>query len=932
MSSSYMMNRATRVALVACASSIALASGIARAETTVPVEPDLPQTTPAPSVADKTAKEGEVVVRGVRESLARAREKKRKADTIVDIVEAEDIGKLPNNTVGDVIASVPGIAVTRSEGEVNDIQLRGLGGVQTTFGGTPVESGAGRNASIADLPADLVKSIEVYKTRSPDQVEGAGGGSINVELRKPADFNYGLSLFLKTDQRYNLQSAKLNQVYTAIGNYRRETGIGDIGLQLGVTVNHNPFLESQARNDPLAAVQQRQVVGPNILPLPTFAPNQIAVFYTTGSRTTPNANASLQWAPDDRTSYVLEGMYAKPRFDKFSNNLYLPTLIQAGSTNTLPALSNIKLVPGTNRIQSMSVAPVNQIGPISVLEEIPSSNFLGKFTASHKGDFAEGFVEVGVTGSDYQYNLIYPRNRFVNRPSFDVDFASKETPYPMVNVQFRDFNLLDPDQYRFFGVDERWDEESNRNYFARTDLKLSPVNSIIQRIDFGMRFSKREIDRVNSFRSISGLQFDRSVMPEGYNNLIPIPEGFRGTGVNIDARWLSYDRFAARDNYSKLREFVTPLAGGAAFASERPTTELASRFSGTESAVAAYGTLHYRTKLLVPISGIIGARLTNDIRTLRSSSSRQVRIGTTNNFTTVIRDIQGTGNRLYFEPTVTAVIDWTEKLKTRLSYNVGIQRPGVNLITPFINLSDPSGTQAAGSGTAGNPDLKPDTTVRYDASFEYYFGKVGQIAINPFYWKRTNAITYFTLPEIVAEGGADIVYNINRPYNAGGGYRRGVEMSAQGFFTFLPGILRRFGVQANYTYIESRLEFQSVPGAINGAPVTVPLARTPKHVYNLVGLFEDGPLNARVSYNYNGTYLDSIANPVRLSTYVAPRTWMDVSVNYTVPSGFLKNLSVSLQVQNALAGVRRSFYGYPDQPRDVIYMSRVIGGSMRYKF
>lgn len=885
---------------------------------------------PLPPQSDNDAlqddKDKDVVVTGVRSSLAQARDKKKRADTIVDIVEADDIGKLPNNTVGDVIASIPGINVFRREGEVDNIQLRGLGGVQTTIGGTPIESGAARVASIADLPSDLIKSVEVYKTRTPDQVDGAGAGTINIQFRQPTDFNYGFTFSGNAAARYNNQARQYNQTYTGIVNYRFETGIGDLGAQLGFTWNKNPFLESQARNDPLGQVQTRQVVGPQILPLPTFAPNQIFFLYTTGARTTPSYSGSLQWT-NDKTSIVLEGNYATPRFDRFSNQLYMPITIQATSTNALPALSNIKLVPGTNRIASVTVSPVNQVGPISYLTTEDSDNYLLKLSGRHSEDRFDATAEIAFTGGSYERSTLETRNRFVNRPVYDVEFASEKFRFPMMNLEFRNLDLLDPNQYRFFGVFQDQFNGKNSSVFSRADLTLRTFGKFIDRIQVGMRFTQS--DRLRSYRSrnATGLQIPLGDLPPGWGKLVPIAEGFGGTGVVNNARWLSYDRSAARDDYDAMRQFLTPFFP--AFATEEVPEDRSQYFRASERSVAAYATLYYETKLLFPISGLVGARVTNWSSFNLSYSSRLAR-RVVNGITTDTRLIlpqSGRGNYVSVEPTATAVIKFTDKFQARLSYNVGIRRPDVGQVTPYISFSD-----ADGFGTAGNPGLRPERTTRYDAILEYYFGRVGLVTINPFYWKLSNSIANFQTQELLESGQDGRLYTVTRPYNAGQGYRRGVEAQAQTFFTFLPGILKNFGASANVTYTESEQTFNSLPGSTTAPPVKAPIFGIAKYVYNVAGLFERGTLNARVSYNYNGTQLDQQFFPIENSSYIIPREWMDAAINYTIPNGPLKNLGFSIQVQNVLASARRSFYGYPDQPRDVIFMARTYGGVIRYRF
>ena len=214
-----------------------------------------------------------------------------------------------------------------------------------------------------------------------------------------------------------------------------------------------------------------------------------------------------------------------------------------------------------------------------------------------------------------------------------------------------------------------------------------------------------------------------------------------------------------------------------------------------------------------------------------------------------------------------------------------------------------------------------------------YFGQVGLITINPYYWKTKGAFARFWTFELLPDSPNGVPVPVNRPYNAGDGYRRGVEVQTQMFFKFLPGIFKNFGFAANATYVDSRLEYTKIPNAVTEAPAFAPLTGVAKNTYNIAALFERGTLNARISYNYNGAILLApLANPIVNSRYLAPRDWMDLAINYNIPHGPLANLGFSLQVQNALASVRRAYFGYPDQPENVVYMARTYGGTIRYRF
>ena len=120
----------------------------------------------------------EFVVTGVRGSLISAQEIKQNSVQFVDSIVAQDIGKLPDNTVADALQRVPGIQVGRDNGEVNSVVIRGLPNLGTTLNGREVFTGTGRAVALQDVPSELVAGVDVYKSNAPDQVEGGIAGLI----------------------------------------------------------------------------------------------------------------------------------------------------------------------------------------------------------------------------------------------------------------------------------------------------------------------------------------------------------------------------------------------------------------------------------------------------------------------------------------------------------------------------------------------------------------------------------------------------------------------------------------------------------------------------------------------------------------------------------------------------------------------------------
>ncbi|GAW41087.1 catecholate siderophore receptor CirA [Brevundimonas sp. SH203] len=141
----------------------------------------------------------EVVVVGTRSSLQSAMNRKRSASTVSDSIVADDIGQFPDKNVGEALGRVTGVQLSRDFGEGNAVSIRGvepdlnrveINGVSvlSTAGNLNVYGGGGRSNDFRELPAEIVKSIDVFKGFTADMTEGAIGGTVSVQTRKPLDF------------------------------------------------------------------------------------------------------------------------------------------------------------------------------------------------------------------------------------------------------------------------------------------------------------------------------------------------------------------------------------------------------------------------------------------------------------------------------------------------------------------------------------------------------------------------------------------------------------------------------------------------------------------------------------------------------------------------------------------------------------------------
>ncbi|HEY8941325.1 MAG TPA: TonB-dependent receptor plug domain-containing protein, partial [Cellvibrio sp.] len=190
----------------ALSSAITLAMAIAS-------QPLLAQNQPAPAASDEVE---EVVVSGIRESLTKALEIKKENIQIVDSVVAEDIGKFPDNNLVESLQRVTGVQTTnRGSGEVSGITIRGLPDVETTINGREIFTGIGRTLALQDIPANLLNRVDVFKTRSANQIEGGMAGSIDVRTNRPFDFD-GSKIAISAKGTYQTTSEKYDPNVSAL--------------------------------------------------------------------------------------------------------------------------------------------------------------------------------------------------------------------------------------------------------------------------------------------------------------------------------------------------------------------------------------------------------------------------------------------------------------------------------------------------------------------------------------------------------------------------------------------------------------------------------------------------------------------------------------------------------------------------------------------
>ncbi|SEM99650.1 TonB-dependent receptor [Sphingomonas gellani] len=919
-------------------------------------KPDAPSDQSAnPAAVDASSQDstptdsGDVVVTGLRRSLASAQNIKRLSDGIVDAVVAEDIGKLPDTFASSALQRVAGVNVTRGGGESAGVTVRGLPDLTTTYNGRQIFTAEGRYVQIQDFPAGTVQALEVYKSGLANQIEGGIAGEVNVRGRRPFDFQ-GFELSGSLNGVLSQQSEKIVPNGNLLISDRWNTGIGEMGLLVNASYVGINFLDSSREQSVVIAstnvqnsdgtVSNRAPGQPAGLRFPDAQGN----FLGYGARYRPSANAAFQWKPTPELEIYADGLYQGFRSKDYNRWMFMPIFGDI-------TLTNVTTFPGSNQISSATVSG-------SVRPDGYTGSFNGK-TDTYQGgggvnwkkDRLEISADVAYTNSKYTANLVNVDYAAASSPVRNVNFDASKNGGP--SQEFVNFSLGDPANFIARGLYQELLEVSGKDWQARTDLSYDLDMGFLKRLQVGLRYNDRDAARdfgnlYNNFFSrrpdvtFESLGIPLSSLP-GSDVRVTLP-GFTFDDAQPNIAYAAMTRDSIRDNLPALRSFFKVPAGTVPF-------DQSQRFRANEKSYAVYGQLKYGFDLgNITVDGLAGLRAVKT-KTVINGVSRQ-QIGTDaaeNPIYTFSPDKAGNEYTDYL-PNASARVAFTDKLQMRLAYTKTRTRPNFIDLRPNLTVGtpptftegnpclDPTSTtynsrNCARGGSQGNPNLKPLTSNNYDLSMEYYFSKTGFFSAAVF---RHDVKGFLSTVNTVYRDPTYGLVAIDRPVNLGNTRLQGAEMQFTSFLDFdgLPEWVKGFGVQANGTFIDAKGDLQdNFAQSYNNEQQRFP--GVSRWSYNLVGLYERPQFSGRLAYNYRSKFVSYYSfetfDPIAHPTMEQGRGQLDGSLSVTpVP-----NITLAFDVANILGNPikRDRAYNTGDvYRRQVFYIERSYSLGVRFRF
>lgn len=318
-----------------------------------------------PPAEEVTEPAGEIVVSGLRQSLANAQNIKRNADTIVDAITAQDIGALPDRSVTEALQRVPGVAINRFAGsndpdhfsvEGSGVVVRGLNFVRSEFNGrTAFSAGVGGQAlNFADVPAELLGSVIISKNATAETIEGGLAGTVNLNTRKPFD-NNGLKIAFSAEANYGDFRKEITPTLSGLISNTWDTDKGRFGLlvsgsysQIKSRADGLQIANYQTRDGRLVNASNTDGVQVCRNPLPSSSDN-----FTLppggalcGNFGTPGADGFADYA-DSRVAPV-GGQFRTQEFDRTRNGLAISAQFESIDEKTVITAEFIRSA-STNR-------------------------------------------------------------------------------------------------------------------------------------------------------------------------------------------------------------------------------------------------------------------------------------------------------------------------------------------------------------------------------------------------------------------------------------------------------------------------------------------------------------------------------------------------------------------------------------------------------
>lgn len=786
-----------------------------------------------------------VIIGNFLSGQAKALNKQKNNQNITNVISSDQVGRFPDANIGDALKRVSGITMQNDQGEARNIIIRGLAPNlnSVTINGDRIPSAEGdnRNVQMDLIPSDMISTIEVNKTLTPDMDADAIGGSVN--------------LITRANPNGERISATLAGGYAPI----RDKGNYTAGLVYG-----NRYL-----NDKLGAVFSASYNNNN------FGSDNIEAVWSLGNkdqayisefdirkydvqRIRTSFALALDYEFNDNNKIYANAMYNQ-RYDRENRYRVRYRDIEA----LYDADDNITGFEGSIRRETKGGIDNNK-NKNTRLENQKVQNYAlgGEHLLSSKIDL-DWSVNYATASEDR------PNERYIDFQLKDVAMQQNpnDTNNPLVTSE-----ADVPERFTLRKITENHNFTEEKELGAKINIRFpfSVIENQKGRIRTGLRTRIKDKERNNIFYEYKPV--------DAMGNLSQITNNFySGKGWQQGSQYVP--GYFADNQYLGGLDLKNPNK----FEEEAAPGEfLAVNYKAKEKIYAGY--VRWDQDFSDRLSMITGVRIEN------------TEIDYTGNYVVNEEDLEGqvttTNSYTNVLPSLAFKFNVQDDFILRAAFSTALARPNYYALAPFVNAL-PDDTQIS----AGNPDLKATYAYNYDFMAEKYFQSIGIVSGGVFY-KRLNNFIYNHRDNLYNNAKfANDFPGIANPIPVGEQWRfvqsrngkhvnvYGFEVAVQRQLDFIPGaFFKGLGVYLNYTYTKS--EAKGITNSEGEERTDVGLPGTAPHMFNASLSWENKKFSARVSLNYASDYIDELGGTAFEDRYYDKQTFVDANASYKITNNF----------------------------------------------
>ena len=873
--------------------------------------------------AEEPVKLETLEITGIRRGIESAISVKKNSDNIVESISAEDIGKLPDNSIAESIARLPGVSAQRVAGRAQVISVRGLSPDFSTSllnGRELVSTGDNRSVEFDQYPSELLSAVLVYKTPDAGLIGQGLSGTLDMQTVRPLNFANQVVALNVRGSHNSLGSAADS---SANGNRLSASYIGQfanrtVGFALGFAHQQSPIQENQVGTYEPWKTDKRPG-----LPVGTYSTDGIKALRRTGEVTRDGVMATVEVRPSKEWTSVLDLFHSQAKQTDTANQWEVNTQYNGD----FPCKPDCVWTPTVNSNNTLTGGKLTGVYPLVRGMYNTRDDKIDAFGWNNKLKFGKLTLNGDISYSKAKRDEINLENNTQLLPKRQID---------TLNIDFRSngFSQITPslvytDPTRLFltgtiygsGYGKTPSVKDELTSYKLTGTLPAPgmMSSLFSDLEFGVNYADRQKKKRQPEGNIDlGAQGDTAIGPEYQYGLVDL--SFAGLGKipswNVPAAVAAYMKFAPNDTAG----YLIPKAWEV---SEKITTAFAkANIDAQLGATSVRGNFGFQVQ-----------------RTDQSSSSRFYN----ENEPVGSRIIPYTDGKTYTDvlPALNLAFVMPGDQTVRFAAARQVARPRVDQLRASLEYGvSNEGVPGAGGG---NPRLDPWRANALDLSYEKYFGTKAYVSAAAFYkdlvsYIYTQSRTYdftalnatVTKPPLPRTN----LGEFSAPYNGQGGKLTGIELAASLPLNMVTPALDGFGVTVSASFNSSNVKIKDPESASSVGDGEINLPGLSKSTYNLTGYYEKAGFEARMSYRKRSDFIGEIGNfnGARTLRYVVGESVIDAQVGYNFNSGSLKGLGLLFQVTNLNDPAYRTYAGTKDRPLEYAKYGRTYLLGASYKF